>query len=129
MTQHVIRRVAIWVDHRIAILVTFTGDQLDKEDTLYSRVDPHTHGGGWSQHHIEAHRHAVLQHYYEEIVHHLGPVDEVLLLGPGQGKHELIQRIEHHKGLKGKVVAVQNADKMTEAELITKAAEFFDARS
>jgi peptide subunit release factor 1 (eRF1) len=129
MTQHTPRRVAVWIDHRTAILATFSGDHLDKEDELPASVIPHTHGRDWSQHSFEAHRHAVLQHYYDEIVHHLGPADEILILGPGQGKHELIQRIEHHKGLRGKIVAVQDADKMTEEELVAKARDFFDARS
>jgi len=129
MTQHTPRRVAIWVDHRTAILATFSGDHLDRENELHSNGDPHTHGDDWSQHQFEAHQHAVLQHYYDEIVRHLGPVDEILILGPGQGKHELNQRIDHHKGLKGKIVAIQNADKMTEAELVARAAAFFDARS
>jgi peptide subunit release factor 1 (eRF1) len=129
MTQHTPRRIAIWVDHRTALLAVFTGEHLDQEDELHANTSAQAHGRGWAQHSFEAHRHAVLQHYYDEIVQHLGPVDEILILGPGQGKHELIQRIEHHRGLKGKVVGVQNADKMTEAELVARATDFFDPRS
>ena len=128
MTQHIPRRVAIWVDHRTAILAAFSGDHLDQEKELYSSASPHTHGGGWSQHHFEAHRHTILQHYYDEIVHHLGPVDEILILGPGQGKHELAQRIDRHKGLKGKIVAIQNADKLTTEELVAEAIGIFETQ-
>jgi hypothetical protein len=48
-------------------------------------------------------------------------------LGPGQAKHELHRRIEHHKGMKGKVVSVESADKVNEAELVARAKAFFDA--
>ena len=123
------RRVAIWIDHREAILITFHGEQVTGEEELFSEVGPHTHGGGWAQHRIEAHRHEVLKHYYEDVIQHLGPVDEILLLGPGQAKHELHQSVEHHKGLRGKVMAVRGADRLTEQEVIAEAEQFFDSKS
>lgn len=125
MTYELPRRVAIWIDQREAILITLEGEHVAGEEELFSEVGPHTHGGGWSQHRIEAHRHELLKHYYEEVVQHLGPVDEILILGPGQAKHELHQRIEHHRGLRGKVVAVQGTSRLTEHELMDEAARFF----
>jgi hypothetical protein len=100
MTQQMPRRVAIWIDHQTAILTMFVGAHPDAEEIFHSSAGPHTHGGGWSQHRIDAHRHEVLNHYYDEVIHHLGPVDEILILRPGQAKYELHRRIEHHKGLK-----------------------------
>lgn len=129
MNRRISRRVAIWIDHQEAIRITFLGEQVTGEEELYSEVGPHTHGGGWSQHRIEAHRHEVLKHYYEEVIQHLGPVDEILILGPGQAKHELHQSIEQHKGLRGKVVAVRSASRLTERELIAEAEEFFAPHS
>jgi len=119
------RRVAIWVDHREAIVITFRGDEVADEEEFFSEAGPHTHGGGWAQHRIESHRHEILKHYYEEVVQHLGSVDEVLLLGPGQAKYELHHAIDHHKGLRGKVVAVRGASQLTEEQVIAEAEEFF----
>jgi peptide subunit release factor 1 (eRF1) len=129
MNHHISRRVAIWIDHREAILITLRGEQVTGEEELFSEVGPHTHGGGWSQHRIEAHRHEVLKHYYEEVIQHLGPVDEILILGPGQAKHELNQNIEQHRGLKGKVMAVRSAARLAEQEVIAEAEEFFATQS
>jgi len=67
----------------------------------------------------------MLKHFYEEVIDHLGSVDEILILGPGQAKHELSNRIEHHKGLKGKVIDLVNAPEMSEVELIAQAEAFF----
>jgi peptide subunit release factor 1 (eRF1) len=125
MNRHIPRRVAIWIDHREAVLITFHGEQVTGEEEVFSEAGPHTHGGGWAQHRIEAHRHEVLKHYYEEVLQHLGPVDEILILGPGQAKHELHQDIEHHKGLRGKVLAARSASRLTEQEVIAEAEEFF----
>ena len=126
MNHHMPRRVAIWIDHREAILITFNGEQVADEEELFSEVGPHTHGGGWSQHRIDAHRHEVLKHYYEDVIQHLGPVDEILILGPGQAKHELHQSVDHHKGLRGKVIAVRSASRLSEQEVIAEAEHFFD---
>ena len=90
---------------------------------------PRTHGGGWAQHRIEAHRHEVLKHYYEDVIQHLGPVDEILILGPGQAKHELHRSIEHHKGLKGKVMALHGVSRMNEQQVIAEAEQFFALES
>lgn len=129
MSHDTPRRVAIWIDHREAILIAFHGEVVIGEEELFSEAGPHTHGGGWAQHRIEAHRHEMLKHYYEELIQHLGPVDEILILGPGQAKHELHQSIDHHRGLRGKVVAVRGTDRLTEQEVIAEAEQFFDSKA
>jgi peptide subunit release factor 1 (eRF1) len=129
MNRHIPRRVAVWIDHREAILIGFRGEEITGERELFSEVGSHTHGGGWAQHRIEAHRHELLKHYYDEVIQHLGPVDEILILGPGQAKHELRQSIEQHKGLRGKVMAVCSASRLTEQEVIAEAEQFFESES
>jgi hypothetical protein len=129
MSHDMPRRVAIWIDHREAILIAFRGEKVTGEEEVLSEAGPHTHGGGWAQHRIEAHRHEMLKHYYEEVIGHLGPVDEIFILGPGQAKHELHRSIEHHKGLKGKVMALRSVSRMTEQQVIAEAEEFFAPES
>jgi peptide subunit release factor 1 (eRF1) len=129
MDHNIARRVAIWIDHREAILVAFRGEAVIDEEELFSEAGSRTHGGGWAQRRIEAHRHEMLKHYYEEVIGHLGPVDEILILGPGQAKHELHQSIEHHKGLKGKVMAVRSTSRLTEQEVVAEAEQFFGSES
>jgi peptide subunit release factor 1 (eRF1) len=129
MSHDRLRRVVIWIDHREAIVIAFRGEAVIGEEEFFSEAGPRTHGGGWSQHRIEAHRHEMLKHYYEEVLQHLGPVDEILVLGPGQAKHELHRSIEHHKGLKGKVIAVRSADHLTEQEVVAEAKQVFDFES
>ena len=129
MSHDMPRRVAIWIDHREAILIAFRGEKVTGEEELFSEVRPRARGGGWAQHRIEAHRHEVLKHYYEDVIQHLGPVDEILILGPGQAKHELHRSIEHHKGLKGKVMALRGVSRMNEQQVIAEAEQFFALES
>lgn len=129
MSKQSPRYIAVWIDHRLAIVLTLTDDHLEKEQEFLSNAGPHTHGGGWSQRRIEAHRHEILKHFYEEVIDHLGPADEILILGPGQAKRELSNRIKHHKGLKGKVMDLVTAPELSEAEFITQAEAFFKSLS
>jgi stalled ribosome rescue protein Dom34 len=119
-------QIAIWVDHQEAFLAKFQDEQLTKEEEINSEIGPDTHGRDWSRHHIEAHHHEQLKHFYDEIVEHLGTVDEILIMGPGQAKHELRSRIEHHKGLRGKGVDLKTTDKISEEQFIHEAEEYFD---
>ncbi|MCA9936662.1 MAG: hypothetical protein H6662_01800 [Ardenticatenaceae bacterium] len=122
---HSLRRIAIWIDQREAIVAVFSGDRLRKEEEIFSDIDQETHHKKWTRNHIQAHKHEHLKHFYEEVVQHFGPADEILILGPGQAKHELHHHVEHHKGLKGKVTAVENVGKMSETELVAHATTFF----
>lgn len=116
-----LKQIAVWIDHREAILAIFKNAHLLREDELFSEAGPHTHGGGWSQKRLESHRHAVLDHFYEEIVHELSGADQIILYGPGQAKHELERHINHIKSLHGHILVVEAADKMGETELARRA--------
>jgi stalled ribosome rescue protein Dom34 len=123
--QHSLRQIAIWIDHREAILVIFQDAHLLREEEIFSEVGPHTHGGGWSQKRIEAHRHAVLDHFYEEIVQNLIGADEIIIYGPGQAKHELHQHINRNKALSQHMVDLVTTDKLSEHQFIRMAIEDF----
>lgn len=127
--NHSTRQVAIWVDHHEAFLAKFRNDQLTREEEIDSSAGSHTHGGGWSQQRIDAHRHEQLKHFYDEIIDHLGDVDEIMIVGPGQAKHELKIRIDHHKVLRGKLLALETSDKITEEQFIARAEEYFNMPS
>ena len=116
-----LKQVAVWIDHREAILAIFKNAHLLREDELFSEAGPHTHGGGWSQRRIESHRHAALDHYYEEIVHELNGADQIILYGPGQAKHELEHHINHAKNLRGRILVIEATDKMGETQLAHRA--------
>ena len=93
MNRDNLRRVAIWVDHREAIMVLFVGDHLDREKEILAGADSPVRDVNLPRYHLETHRHEVLKQYYDDVIQRLGPVDEILILGPGQAKHELRKRI------------------------------------
>ena len=116
--QRPVHQIAIWIDHREAILARFNDAHLLREEEIFSEVGPHTHGGGWSQKRIEAHRHTILDHFYEEVVQNLTGADELIIYGPGQAKYELNQHIIRNKALNQRVVDLVTTDKLSVQELI-----------
>ncbi|MCB9419923.1 MAG: hypothetical protein H6667_08970 [Ardenticatenaceae bacterium] len=122
---HSFRRIAVWIDQREAILAIFNGGNLSKEEEIRSHIEQEPHHHDWTRSHVQAYKHEHLKQYYAEIIEHLRPADEILLLGPGTAKQELHHQIDAHKGLKGKITAVKNSAKMDENELVTYASHFF----
>ncbi len=96
------RHVAIWIDASGAILLASEDEPAD---------------GCWL-HRVDAQECQIAQQYYNAVLTHLGPADEILLLGPGQAKRELSQRIEQHEGTKGRVVGLYDASRLADAEVI-----------
>lgn len=50
------------------------------------------------------------------------------LLGPGEAKHELRRELEKVKALRGRIMAVETRDKMSDSEISTAVKYFFRNR-
>jgi hypothetical protein len=131
-------RYAIWIDHRKAIMLCAdAGGNLTEEDL----ISPVGHSGKFagegtnkinSSGHIvsnESHR----QHKEENdfngflkyIVSKLNMPEGLLILGPGDARHELQNEVEKEKSLKGLNLESRPADKMTDHELTVAMKEYF----
>ncbi len=102
MTPARFRHVAIWIDACRAILLASEDEPAD---------------GCW-QYRVDAQECQIAQQYYDAVLTHLGPEDEILILGPGQAKQELCQGIEQHGGMKGRVVGLYDASTLADTEVI-----------
>ena len=116
MTRPVSRHVAIWIDPREAILIAYEAEPLDSSAL-------HRPGEGWSQDRVDAHQYPSTQQYVGAVLSHLKPLDEILILGPGQAKHELRHQIEQQRGLKGKVVGLYYASSLAKVEVVFPTSE------
>jgi hypothetical protein len=111
MTHPVSRHVAVWIDPRQAILLAFEVEPLDS--SALDRSD-----NGWSQVRVDAHQYSSTQQYFGAILSYLKPLDEILILGPGQAKNELRQQIEQQGSLKGTVLGLYYASGLAKVEVI-----------
>jgi hypothetical protein len=119
------RNVAVWIDHKEAVIAAIAG-----ETETTSRVTSHVQHGGVSGNESGAEdqrdrRFANhLRTYYDSVISHIKDAGGILLLGPGEAKHELEKRIQD-EGLGERIVGVETADKLTDHQVAAKARERF----
>lgn len=117
--DHPVRQIAVWIDHQEAFVAIFTNAHLLREEELFSGAGPHIHDAGWSQKHLEAHRHSVLEHFYKEVIQEMKDADSIIIYGPGQAKNELHQHINHqNKELSQRIAKLVTTDKLSEYQFI-----------
>lgn len=69
------------------------------------------------------------QHYYHEVVEALAGAAEILIVGPGQAKLELIKHIHSHDhAVSDKVIGVKTVDHPSDAQLVAFARKYFVAK-
>ena len=65
-----------------------------------------------------------LNSYYDEVIAVIRDADAIQIFGPGEAKGELEKRLEH-EGLKGRIVDIETADKMTDRQIAAKVRQHF----
>ena len=122
------RKVGVWIDHSRAVIASSSAGQVTTR-TLKSDVDGHPHYGGQQdgggEKKYEERHSAHLDRYYDSVIELMGLADGLLILGPGEAKLELKERLGRSKTLAALPVAVEAADKLTDAQIVAKVKEHF----
>ena len=127
------RQVGLWIDHKKAVIVTFTdkGQEI-KQISGHLERDAQL-SGGWSAHsgkdYGEDDRQdkrftGHLDRYYDEVIAFIHDAESILIFGPGEAKGELKKRIES-KGHPGHIVGVETVDEMTDPQIAAKVRKHF----
>ena len=122
------RKVGVWIDHSRAVIASSSAGQVTTR-TLKSDVEGHPHysgqqDGGGEKKYEERHR-AHLDRYYDDVIAQMGVPDALLIVGPGEAKLELKERLSRSKMFATLSVAVEAADKLTDAQIVAKVREHF----
>lgn len=118
----------LWIDHRKAVVVIMTdGGGQTVEIALQMEKQVRFTGGTTSEvgstedmrgrqfgNHLDSH--------YDRVAALLHDAESIQIFGPGEAKGELRKRLEH-EGLKGHVLAIETADKMTDRQITAKVRE------
>jgi len=119
MTKH----AAVWIDHNEAKVFHVDGEGFDP-----IKIKPH--------HHIERptvtaeHAHpAESLHFFQEVEKALVDVEEILIVGPGSAKLELIKHVhKHNHALEPRIVGVETVDHPTDGQLVAHVHSYFHAK-
>jgi len=124
------KQVGLWVDHS-ETLVVFIGNDGDETRRIRSGMEPHVRfsGGnrteqGSADDQRDTQFASHLDRYYDQVISQIRNAGSILIFGPGEAKGELKKRLES-KGLGGRIVGVETADKMTERQIAAKVRAYF----
>jgi hypothetical protein len=123
------KEIGLWIDHRKAVVVIITDDEeVVKEITSHMekhvRYSNDTSEGGASEDIRDRQFDNHLNAYYDDVVATVRDGDSVQIFGPGEAKGELKKRLESG-GFKGRILAVETVDKMTDRQIAAKVRERF----
>jgi stalled ribosome rescue protein Dom34 len=127
------KQVGLWIDHKKAVIVTFTDKGQEIKQISGHLERDAQHSGGWDAHsgkdYGEDDRQdkrftGHLDRYYDEVIAFIHDADSILIFGPGEAKGELKKRIES-KGRSGHIVDVETVDEMTDPQITAKVREHF----
>src|SRR5208282_5392517 len=124
-------KVGLWINHRKAniVIVTDSGEEMG---LIVSKVEKQPRRSGDSplkgpyeplqvpaQDSLQRTLTEHLNVYYDAVIASIHDAEAILIFGPGEARGELKERLEK-KGLGGRIVGVEAADKMTERQIAAK---------
>jgi stalled ribosome rescue protein Dom34 len=120
------RDVALWIDHRQAVIAAVSGET-EALTRILSGLEKHTRfsaaeGGAEDarDRRFEGH----LDQYYDKVIAAIRDARSILIIGPGEARHEVEKRLRD-AGLGKSVVGVETADKMTDPQIAAVARRRF----
>ena len=121
--------IGLWIDHRQAVIVVVT-DAGEETKHIISNMEKHVRFSSGSsedgsQEDVRDRQFGNhLNSYYDEVIAVIRDADAIQIFGPGEAKGELEKRLEH-EGLKGRIVDIETADKMTDRQIAAKVRQHF----
>jgi len=116
--------IGLWIDHRKAVIVIVSeeGEQVRK---ITSHMEKHTRFAGRGSEHgsdedvRDRQFGDHLNDYYDRVIAAIRDGDSIQIFGPGEAKGELEKRLVS-EGIRGHILAIEAADKMTVREIAAK---------
>ena len=116
----------VWLDHKEAHVMHISSDDVEKSLVQPANPPRHLQRKRGS---VSGSRQPEDQHYYHDIVEALKGAAEILVVGPGHAKLELIKHIHaHDHGMVDKVVGVETVDHPSDGQLVVFARNYFIAK-
>ena len=116
----------VWLDHNEAHVMHISSDDVEKSLVQPANPPRHLQRKRGS---VSGSRQPEDQHYYHDVVEALKGAAEILVVGPGHAKLELIKHIHaHDHGMVDKVVGVETVDHPSDGQLVAYARNYFIAK-
>lgn len=115
----------VWLDHQAAKIIHFSPDEADTTHMQHEIGKPH-HRDRKDPGHAHPERDP---HFFHEVAIALKGAKEILVIGPGSAKTELVKHMKDHDPAIAKaVMGVENADHPTDGQILALGRQFFKAQ-
>jgi stalled ribosome rescue protein Dom34 len=116
----------VWLDHNEAHIMHISPD--DVETSVVKPAEPHRNLQR-KRGSVSGSRQPEDQHFYHEVVEAMSGAAEILIVGPGHAKLELIKHIHaHDPKIADKVIGVETVDHPSDAQVVAFARKYFVAK-
>jgi hypothetical protein len=122
------REVGVWIDHRKAVIAIIAG-KTEEIRQVTSNMEKHVRYSGAPQEDSPEDQRdrrftGHLNKYYDQVIGSIRDADSILILGPGEAKIELVERLGR-EALRGRIVGVETVDKMTDRQVAARVRQRF----
>lgn len=113
----------VWIDHQEAHVIQFNADEHENHTIKTRSTHPHLHHKSGA---VGAGNNAAPESYLHAVIHAVADVQEILIVGPGSAKLELIRHATKHDAqVASNIVAVETVDHPGDAQLLAYAKKYF----
>jgi len=118
-----LNHAVIWIDHKEAHVMFLSEDASEAEVIRSKSTHSHLHH---KANEIGSGKLALDSKYLHSVIQAVNESKEILVLGPGSAKLELIKHAHHHDGqIAEKIVGVETVDHPSDKEILAYARKFF----
>lgn len=113
----------IWIDHSEAHVIHFDAEASESEVVKTKSTHPHLHhkSGSTGSGHAGSDK-----HYLHAVIDAVADAQEILVVGPGKAKLELLRHADQHDPkVAAKIVGVETVDHPTDRQLLAYARKAF----
>ena len=118
-----LNHAVIWIDHKEAHVMFLSQDASEAEIIKSKSTHSHLHHKGGE---VGSGKLALDSKYLHSVMQAVNESKEILILGPGSAKLELIKHAHQHDAkIAEKIVGVETVDHPTDKEILAHARKFF----
>jgi stalled ribosome rescue protein Dom34 len=118
-----LNHAVIWIDHKEAHVMFLSEDASEAEVIRSKTTHAHLHHKGGE---VGSGKLALDSKYLHSVINAVNESKEILILGPGSAKLELIKHAhKHDAAIAEKIVGVETVDHPTDKEILAYARKFF----
>jgi stalled ribosome rescue protein Dom34 len=115
----------VWLDHAEARIFAFNADEVDAKVVRPHDLRPHVHHKANT---IGSGKSPEDQEYLHRVAESLAAAGEILIVGPGNAKLELVRHLHRHDpDVEKKVVGLETVDHPTDHQIVAYARTYFRA--